>query len=133
MANTPYQRGISSATITITGLTTGIVLESITIKASGSVQKLTGNNAGQTVVDTFVGDVDQTADLVFETSGDKVLPIELLNETATVSVDTDATQAHTSVNYAFSGLVTDASVDLLKSGWHQYKVTLSQCMAVVGA
>jgi hypothetical protein len=127
MANTPYQRGIMAATITIDGLTSGIVLESLTIKASGNKQTLTGNNEGQTVVDTFVGEAEQTADLVFETKSDNVLPLDLLNKSAAVSIDTDSTQSHTSVNYSFSGIVTDASVDVLKSGWHQYKITLSNC------
>jgi len=51
MALTPKTYGIATGTVTVAGGFTGSVVETLTIRPVVTKKELTGNNAGQTVID----------------------------------------------------------------------------------
>ena len=125
MALTPKIFGIAASTITITSGPTGSVVETFDIDAGGTEKILTGNNAGQTVIDTRMTEIKETASFTaeFETY---VEPDSLIGKDCTFSATSDDT---TAAAPSVSGKIATMKYAGHKNDWWQYSVTVTKAPA----
>jgi len=120
MADT-YAFGIAASS---TGSITGTVVEAYEVSATASEKDLTGNNAGQTVVDSRYTNKKQTLHVVFEfTSGSADMPIDLIGSSFTATATSDNTSA---TALTMTGNISDAKLIAHKDDWWQYDLTITQ-------
>ena len=119
MADT-YAFGIASNSISTIS---GSVVETYEVGATASEKILTGNNAGQTPVDSRYTDKKQTVHVVFEftSATDAKMPISLLGTSFASGVTSDNTSATT---LSITGNVSDAKLIAHKGDWWQYDLTI---------
>ena len=120
MALTPKIFGIAANSITITNGPTGFVVETFDIDASGTEKELTGNNAGQTVVDVRATEVKETVTFTaeFETY---VEPDAVYGADCSFSATSDDTSAAAP---SVSGKITSCKLTGHKGDWWQYNMTV---------
>ncbi len=122
MALTPKVFGIAANSVTITGGPSGFVIETFDIDASSAEKELTGNNAGQTVIDVRATSVKETVSFSaeFETY---IEPVEVIGKECTFSATSDDTSA---VSPSVTGKITSCKLSGKKSDWWVYDITVTK-------
>lgn len=125
MALTPKIFGIAANSVSITNGPTGLVLETFDVSAGATEKTLTGNNAGQTVIDVRATEIKETVTFTaeFETY---VEPDAVIGKDCTFSATSDDTSAAAP---SVSGKITDCKLTGHKSDWWQYNITVTKMPA----